>query len=103
MPQIPGSRMDIGQQQQPQQRHNVPQIKVIDTEQDFDKWWTNRNRRQCRRRCGISPRASQCAKFHILSAKSNCKLWAIDRQAFQGIMMKTGLLKHQEHMEFLKR
>lgn len=31
------------------------------------------------------------------------KLWAIDRQCFQTIMMRTGLIKHTEYMEFLKR
>ena len=30
-----------------------------------------------------------------------CRLWAIDRQCFQSIMMKTGLLRHKEHLEFL--
>ncbi|KAI4790617.1 hypothetical protein KUCAC02_034514, partial [Chaenocephalus aceratus] len=30
------------------------------------------------------------------------KLWAIDRQCFQTIMMRTGLIKHAEYMEFLK-
>uniref|UniRef100_A0A673FXF6 cGMP-dependent protein kinase 1 n=1 Tax=Sinocyclocheilus rhinocerous TaxID=307959 RepID=A0A673FXF6_9TELE len=29
-------------------------------------------------------------------------LWAIDRQCFQTIMMRTGLIKHAEHMDFLK-
>ncbi|KAM7330087.1 hypothetical protein ACRRTK_011700 [Alexandromys fortis] len=32
----------------------------------------------------------------------NVKLWAIDRQCFQTIMMRTGLIKHTEYMEFLK-
>lgn len=31
------------------------------------------------------------------------KLWAIDRQCFQTIMMRTGLIKHAEYMDFLKR
>ncbi|TRY57835.1 hypothetical protein DNTS_022746 [Danionella cerebrum] len=30
------------------------------------------------------------------------KLWAIDRQCFQTIMMRTGLIKHAEYMELLK-
>ncbi|KAK1881879.1 cGMP-dependent protein kinase 1 [Dissostichus eleginoides] len=30
------------------------------------------------------------------------KLWAIDRQCFQTIMMRTGLIKHAEYMDFLK-
>ncbi|MGH0151664.1 UNVERIFIED_CONTAM: hypothetical protein FKN15_020569 [Acipenser sinensis] len=33
---------------------------------------------------------------------TNVKLWAIDRQCFQTIMMRTGLIKHSEYMEFLK-
>lgn len=37
------------------------------------------------------------------SALTNVKLWAIDRQCFQTIMMRTGLIKHTEYMEFLKR
>ncbi|RXN12102.1 cGMP-dependent kinase 1 isoform X1 [Labeo rohita] len=35
-------------------------------------------------------------------ALTNVKLWAIDRQCFQTIMMRTGLIKHAEYMEFLK-
>lgn len=37
------------------------------------------------------------------SALTGVKLWAIDRQCFQTIMMRTGLIKHAEYMEFLKR
>lgn len=36
-------------------------------------------------------------------ALTNVKLWAIDRQCFQTIMMRTGLIKHTEYMEYLKR
>ncbi|KAI3363281.1 hypothetical protein L3Q82_011900 [Scortum barcoo] len=36
------------------------------------------------------------------NALTNVKLWAIDRQCFQTIMMRTGLIKHTEYMEFLK-
>ncbi|PAA74802.1 hypothetical protein BOX15_Mlig003256g1 [Macrostomum lignano] len=43
-----------------------------------------------------------CKRTATVKALSNCKLWAIDRQTFQSIMMKTGLLKHKEYMEFLK-
>ncbi|KAF3823918.1 hypothetical protein GH733_006922 [Mirounga leonina] len=38
-----------------------------------------------------------------IDALVNVKLWAIDRQCFQTIMMRTGLIKHTEYMEFLKR
>lgn len=44
---------------------------------------------------------SLCASF--FPALTNVKLWAIDRQCFQTIMMRTGLIKHTEYMEFLKR
>ncbi|KAJ8365669.1 hypothetical protein SKAU_G00145000 [Synaphobranchus kaupii] len=37
-----------------------------------------------------------------MKALTNVKLWAIDRQCFQTIMMRTGLIKHAEYMEFLK-
>ena len=37
------------------------------------------------------------------SALTHVKLWAIDRQCFQTIMMRTGLIKHTEYMDFLKR
>lgn len=43
-----------------------------------------------------------CKRTATVKALTNCKLWAIDRQTFQSIMMKTGLLKHKEYMEFLK-
>lgn len=36
-------------------------------------------------------------------ALTHVKLWAIDRQCFQTIMMRTGLIKHAEYMDFLKR
>lgn len=32
-----------------------------------------------------------------------CRLWAINRQTFQAIMMKTGLAKHTEYVNFLRR
>lgn len=38
-----------------------------------------------------------------VSAVTSVKLWAIDRQCFQTIMMRTGLIKHAEYMELLKR
>lgn len=37
------------------------------------------------------------------SALTDIKLWAIDRQGFQTIMMRTGLIKHSQYMEFLRR
>ena len=38
-----------------------------------------------------------------VAALTDCKLWAIDRHSFQSIMMKTGLLRHTQNMDFLKR
>lgn len=35
-------------------------------------------------------------------ALTTCRLWAIDRPCFQSIMMRTGLLRHSEHMAFLR-
>jgi len=43
-----------------------------------------------------------CTRTASVKAVMNCKLWAIDRQIFQSIMMKTGLLKQKEYMDFLK-
>lgn len=39
----------------------------------------------------------------IVSAIEPCKLWAINRQSFQAIMMATGLAKYREYENFLKR
>ncbi|XP_043537509.1 cGMP-dependent protein kinase 1-like isoform X1 [Chiloscyllium plagiosum] len=43
-----------------------------------------------------------CTRTATVKALTNIKLWAIDRQCFQTIMMRTGLIKHAEHMELLK-
>ena len=43
-----------------------------------------------------------CTRTASVKAIGLCKLWAIDRQCFQSIMMKTGLIKQKEYMEFLK-
>uniref|UniRef100_A0A8C7U0L4 cGMP-dependent protein kinase n=1 Tax=Oncorhynchus mykiss TaxID=8022 RepID=A0A8C7U0L4_ONCMY len=44
-----------------------------------------------------------CTRTATIKTLTNVKLWAIDRQCFQTIMMRTGLIKHTEYMEFLKR
>lgn len=36
-------------------------------------------------------------------ALTDIKLWAIDRQGFQTIMMRTGLIKHSQYTDFLRR
>ncbi|KAK3774776.1 hypothetical protein RRG08_019639 [Elysia crispata] len=43
-----------------------------------------------------------CTRTATVKALTNCRLWAIDRQCFQGIMMRTGLLRHTEHLNFLR-
>ncbi|GLD70938.1 cGMP-dependent protein kinase 1-like isoform X1 [Lates japonicus] len=40
--------------------------------------------------------------MHMHRSLTHVKLWAIDRQCFQTIMMRTGLIKHAEYMDFLK-
>ncbi|XP_051883491.1 cGMP-dependent protein kinase 1 isoform X1 [Pristis pectinata] len=43
-----------------------------------------------------------CTRTATVKTLTNVKLWAIDRPCFQTIMMRTGLIKHAEYMEFLK-
>lgn len=39
----------------------------------------------------------------IVPAVTACRLWAINRQTFQAIMMKTGMAKHSEYVSYLQR
>lgn len=43
-----------------------------------------------------------CTRTATVKAMQNCKIWAIDRQGFQTIMMKNGLVKRAEYMDILK-
>ncbi|KAM8837110.1 cGMP-dependent protein kinase 1-like isoform 2-T2 [Spinachia spinachia] len=43
-----------------------------------------------------------CTRTATVMTLIHVKLWAIDRQCFQTIMMRTGLIKHAEYMDFLK-
>ncbi|XP_059401203.1 cGMP-dependent protein kinase 1-like isoform X1 [Carassius carassius] len=43
-----------------------------------------------------------CTRTATVTALTDIKLWAIDRQGFQTIMMRAGLLKHSNYMEFLR-
>ncbi|KAA0704334.1 cGMP-dependent protein kinase 1 [Triplophysa tibetana] len=43
-----------------------------------------------------------CTRTATVTALTDIKLWAIDRQGYQTIMMRTGLLKHSNYMEFLR-
>ncbi|XP_066927301.1 cGMP-dependent protein kinase 1-like [Clytia hemisphaerica] len=42
-----------------------------------------------------------CTRTATVRATSTGKLWSIDRQNFQTIMMNTGIKRQQEHMDFL--
>ncbi|XP_044760117.1 cGMP-dependent protein kinase, isozyme 2 forms cD4/T1/T3A/T3B isoform X3 [Coccinella septempunctata] len=43
-----------------------------------------------------------CQRTATIKAASDCKLWAIERQCFQTIMMRTGLIRQAEYTDFLK-
>ena len=38
-----------------------------------------------------------------VAALTQCKLWAIDRSVFKTILTRTGMQKHADHVEFLRR
>lgn len=44
-----------------------------------------------------------CQRTATITAVNDCKLWAIERQCFQTIMMRTGLIRQAEYTDFLKR
>lgn len=43
-----------------------------------------------------------CTRTASVKALSSCKLWAIDRQSFQSIMMRSGIRRQKEYTDFLK-
>lgn len=43
-----------------------------------------------------------CTRTATIRAITDCKLWAIERPCFQSIMMKSGLIRQRDYMEFLK-
>ncbi|XP_041666926.1 cGMP-dependent protein kinase 1-like [Cheilinus undulatus] len=43
-----------------------------------------------------------CTRTATVTALTDIKLWAIDRQGFQTIMMRTGLIKHSQYTDFLR-
>ncbi|XP_069699973.1 cGMP-dependent protein kinase, isozyme 2 forms cD4/T1/T3A/T3B isoform X2 [Periplaneta americana] len=43
-----------------------------------------------------------CKRTATIKAATHCKLWAIERQCFQTIMMRTGLIRQAEYTDFLK-
>lgn len=44
-----------------------------------------------------------CQRTATITAITECKLWAIERQCFQTIMMRTGLIRQAQYTDFLKR
>ncbi|XP_071952421.1 cGMP-dependent protein kinase 1-like [Antedon mediterranea] len=43
-----------------------------------------------------------CKRTATVKAATNAEIWAIDRSAFQVIMMRTGMQRQKEHIQFLK-
>jgi cGMP-dependent protein kinase len=43
-----------------------------------------------------------CQRTATIKAATDCKLWAIERQCFQTIMMRTAMVKQSEYTAFLK-
>ncbi|XP_076679121.1 cGMP-dependent protein kinase for isoform X1 [Andrena cerasifolii] len=43
-----------------------------------------------------------CKRTATITAATDCQLWAINRQCFQTIMMRTGLSRQAEYTDFLK-
>ena len=43
-----------------------------------------------------------CTRTATIKAITDCKLWAIERGCFQAIMMKSGLIRQRDYIEFLK-
>lgn len=43
-----------------------------------------------------------CKRTATIRAITDCKLWAIERPCFQAIMMKSGLIRQRDYIEFLK-
>lgn len=44
-----------------------------------------------------------CQRTATIKGVNDCKLWAIERQCFQTVMQRTGLIRQKEYTEFLKR
>ncbi|CAF3062860.1 unnamed protein product [Rotaria socialis] len=43
-----------------------------------------------------------CTRTASIKALSDCKLWAVDRQTFQAIMMRAGMQKQSDHLELIR-
>lgn len=44
-----------------------------------------------------------CQRTATITAVTDCKLWAIERQCFQTVMMRSGIIRAAEYTDFLKR
>ena len=44
-----------------------------------------------------------CTRTASIKALTACKLWAIERNTFQAIMMRFGIEKQNDYMELLKK
>ncbi|KAM7392369.1 hypothetical protein PAMA_007468 [Pampus argenteus] len=52
--------------------------------------------------CCVIQEGDDGSTVYVLEALTDIKLWAIDRQGFQTIMMRTGLIKHSQYTDFLR-
>lgn len=43
-----------------------------------------------------------CTRTATIRAITDCKLWAIERHCFQAIMMKSGLIRQRDYIDFLR-
>ena len=50
----------------------------------------------------LCPIRFSCIVFFFFPVVSDAKVWVLDRQVFQKIMMKTGLQRLQENLNFLR-
>ncbi|KAH6920146.1 hypothetical protein HPB50_028866 [Hyalomma asiaticum] len=44
-----------------------------------------------------------CTRTASVKAVTKAKVWVLDRRVFQAIMMKTGLQRQEENIQFLRR
>ncbi|KAF3848461.1 hypothetical protein F7725_014958 [Dissostichus mawsoni] len=52
--------------------------------------------------CCVIQEGDDGSTVYVLEALTDIKLWAIDRQCFQTIMMRTSLIKHSQYTDYLR-